>query len=79
MRVVIAEDQALLRTGRPMSFAERRICRLTQEDIAGLAGTSRATTNRVLREAAARGDVRLERGRTVVLDVSALRRHAGIR
>ena len=78
MRVVIAEDQALLRTGRPMSFAERRICRLTQEDIAGLAGTSRATTNRVLREAAARG-VRLERGRTVVLDVSALRRHAGIR
>ncbi len=41
---------------------------LRQEDIADLAGTSRATVNRVLREEARRGSVRLTRGRTVVLD-----------
>jgi CRP/FNR family transcriptional regulator, cyclic AMP receptor protein len=50
---------------------------LTQEDIAGLAGTSRATVNRVLREAEARGEVRLGRGRTVVVDAEALRRRGG--
>lgn len=47
---------------------------LTQEDLAGLAGTSRATVNRVLREEAARGAVRLGRGRTTVLDIDALTR-----
>jgi CRP-like cAMP-binding protein len=47
---------------------------LTQEDLAGLAGTSRATVNRVLREEEARGSVRLGRGRTVVLDREALAR-----
>jgi CRP/FNR family transcriptional regulator, cyclic AMP receptor protein len=50
---------------------------LTQEDIAGLAGTSRATVNKVLRDAEGRGEVRLERGRTVVLDVDAIGRRAG--
>jgi CRP/FNR family cyclic AMP-dependent transcriptional regulator len=43
-----------------------------QEDIADLAGTSRATVNRVLREEARRGTVRLARGRTVVLDRARL-------
>lgn len=47
---------------------------LRQEDLAGLAGTSRATVNRVLREEEARGTVRLARGRTVVLDREALAR-----
>jgi CRP-like cAMP-binding protein len=47
---------------------------LTQEDLAGLAGTSRATVNRVLREEEARGSVRLGRGRTTVLDREALAR-----
>jgi CRP/FNR family transcriptional regulator, cyclic AMP receptor protein len=47
---------------------------LTQEDLAGLAGTSRATVNRVLREEEARGAVRLGRGRTTVLDAAALAR-----
>jgi CRP/FNR family cyclic AMP-dependent transcriptional regulator len=47
---------------------------LTQEDLAGLAGTSRATVNRVLREEEARGTLRLGRGRTVVLDAEALSR-----
>ena len=41
---------------------------LNQEDIAALAGTSRATANRVLRAEEKRGTVRLERGRTLVLD-----------
>jgi CRP-like cAMP-binding protein len=41
---------------------------LRQEDLAQLAGTSRATVNRLLREEAARGTVSLERGRTRVLD-----------
>ena len=41
---------------------------LRQEDIADLAGTSRATVNRVLREEVRRGTVRLTRGQTTVLD-----------
>jgi CRP/FNR family cyclic AMP-dependent transcriptional regulator len=41
---------------------------LTQEELAELAGASRATVNRVLRDEEKRGLVRLERGRTVVLD-----------
>jgi CRP-like cAMP-binding protein len=49
---------------------------LTQEDLAGLAGTSRATVNRVLREEEERGTVKLGRGRTTVLDADALARRA---
>ena len=65
----------------------RRVCELarlyggeiplTQEDIAGLAGTSRATVNRVLRAEAKRGTVELRRGRTAVRDVDALARKSG--
>jgi CRP/FNR family transcriptional regulator, cyclic AMP receptor protein len=47
---------------------------LTQEDIAAMAGTSRATVNRVLREEEGLGTVALGRGRTSVLDVAALER-----
>jgi CRP/FNR family cyclic AMP-dependent transcriptional regulator len=47
---------------------------LTQEDLAGLAGTSRATANRVLREEEARGAVKLGRGRTTVLDAEGVGR-----
>ena len=47
---------------------------LRQEDLAGLAGTSRATVNRVLREEEARGTVRLARGRTTVRDREGLAR-----
>ena len=50
--------------------------RLTQEDLASLAGTSRATVNRVLRDAERRGAVELRRGRTVVRDPDALARRA---
>ena len=50
---------------------------LTQEEIATLAGASRATVNQVLRAAQADGIVRLTRGRIAVLDPAALRRRAG--
>jgi CRP-like cAMP-binding protein len=49
---------------------------LTQEEIAEMAGTSRATVNRVLREEQRRGLVRLRRGRTIVLDRDELARRA---
>ena len=47
---------------------------LTQEDIAGLAGTSRATANRVLRAEEKRGTLRLARGRTLILDPADIAR-----
>lgn len=50
---------------------------LTQEDIADLAGTSRATVNRVLREEQRRGTVELRRAKTVVLKLDELARRAG--
>ena len=49
---------------------------LTQEDLADMAGTSRATVNRVLREEQQRGSVELQRGKTVVLDAEALGKRA---
>jgi CRP/FNR family transcriptional regulator, cyclic AMP receptor protein len=49
---------------------------LTQEDIAAMAGTSRATVNRVLREEASEGTVALARGRVTVLDFDALERRS---
>lgn len=51
---------------------------LTQEDVASLAGTSRATVNRVLREAEEAGAVRLARSRVRVDDQIWLRRKAGV-
>jgi CRP-like cAMP-binding protein len=47
---------------------------LKQEDLAGLAGTSRATVNRVLREEEAKGTLTLARGRVTVTDAAALER-----
>jgi len=49
---------------------------LTQEDLAGMAGTSRATVNRVVRADAKRGIVELRRGRTIVLQPDELARRA---
>jgi CRP/FNR family cyclic AMP-dependent transcriptional regulator len=46
---------------------------LTQEDIAEIAGTSRATVNRVLREEEKRGSIELARGKTIIRDLGALR------
>jgi CRP-like cAMP-binding protein len=47
---------------------------LTQEDVAAMAGTSRATANRVLREEQRNGAVALARGRVTVLDGAGLER-----
>lgn len=49
---------------------------LTQEELASLAGTSRATVNKVLREEQEHGALELRRGRTTVLDAAALERRA---
>ena len=49
---------------------------LTQEQLAELANTSRATVNAVLREEQRRGSLRLARGSTIVLDVDDLRARA---
>ncbi|MGH9138541.1 MAG: Crp/Fnr family transcriptional regulator [Acidimicrobiales bacterium] len=49
---------------------------LTQDELATLAGTTRATVNRVLGELAATGAVAVGRGRIVVLDHGALARAA---
>lgn len=45
---------------------------LTQEELAQLAGTTRPTLNRVLREEERRGTLRLRRGRIVILDRTQL-------
>lgn len=50
---------------------------LSQQEIAGLAGTSRATVNRVLRAEQTRGTVKLDRGQTTILDPGSLARRTG--
>jgi CRP-like cAMP-binding protein len=49
---------------------------LTQEQLAELAGTSRATVNKVLRDEQRRGTVELRRGRTIVVRPDELARRA---
>jgi CRP/FNR family transcriptional regulator, cyclic AMP receptor protein len=73
-----------LRARPPHEPAERRVLRrvaelgddggvvpLTQEEFSNLAGTSRATVNRVVRDAQSRGELALRRGRIEVLDAAA--------
>ncbi len=50
---------------------------LTQDDLAGLAGSSRPTVNQVLQRLAAQGIVTLKRGSILVTDPVALSRRAG--
>lgn len=45
---------------------------VTQEDLASLAGTTRPTANRVLKEVEAKGLIQLARGRIVITDRDAL-------
>jgi CRP/FNR family cyclic AMP-dependent transcriptional regulator len=49
---------------------------LTQEALAELAGASRATVNQVLREEEKRGTIELQRGKTLIRDLAALRGRA---
>lgn len=53
---------------------QRAVVPLNQAQLAGLAGTSRETVNRVLRKEVARGTINLGRGRITVLDAAALSR-----
>jgi CRP/FNR family transcriptional regulator, cyclic AMP receptor protein len=77
---VDAETRVRRRLVELASTYEGGVVPLTQEDIAAMAGTSRATVNRVLREEARLGAVALARGRTTVLDSAGIerrcRRHA---
>ena len=58
-------------------YADRdAVVPLTQEELAEMAGTSRATVNRVLREEQERGTVELRRGKTVVLERDEIARRA---
>ena len=49
---------------------------LTQEALAEMAGTSRATVNRVLRDEQRRGSIELGRGRTIIRERAELARRA---
>jgi len=69
----------LLELGRVYGGTPPVVIPLIQEEIAALAGTSRATVNRVLREAEARGLVELSRGKTVLRDADGIARLARVR
>jgi len=71
---VSADKRVLRRLTEMAEIFSDGVVPLTQEDLAGLAGTSRATVNRVLREEEERGTVKLGRGRTTVVDAEALAR-----
>ena len=77
----VPANQRVLRRLREMAELYRGssksvVVPLTQEDIAGLAGTSRATVNRVLRQEERRGTIELRRAKTVVLELDELSRRA---
>lgn len=75
-----AETRVLRRLARLANqYADaggRAVIHLTQEDLAGLAGTSRATVNRTLRSAQEAGILALRRGSIELLDLDALQRRA---
>jgi CRP-like cAMP-binding protein len=49
---------------------------LTQQELANFAGAARATVNHVLREEQHRGTIELQRGKTIIRDLEALRKRA---
>jgi CRP-like cAMP-binding protein len=74
-RRVLRRLDELARVYRPDADGTVEIT-LTQEELADLAGTSRATVNAVLRDAEKRGLVRLGRGKVAILDADALAERA---
>jgi len=67
-----AETRVLRRLAELAAATSDGEVRLTQDDLAHLAGTSRATVNRVLRDAQRRGALELRRGRVLVAEPQAL-------
>jgi CRP/FNR family transcriptional regulator, cyclic AMP receptor protein len=63
-------DRRVLR--RLAEFGSDGVVPLTQEELSNLAGTSRATVNRIVRDAQSRGELAVRRGRIEVLDAAAL-------
>ena len=72
----VPADTRLLRRVLELSALYGTEIPLTQEDLAGLAGATRATVNRVLRREEKAGTVALGRGRLSVLDREGLARRA---
>ena len=72
------EKRLLRRLVELAAVYEDGVVPLTQDQLAELAGASRPAVNRVLGEEQERGTLRLERGRTVILDAHELARHAGL-
>ena len=67
-------DVRLARRLAELTDAYRGDIRLTQEDLAGMVGTTRATANGMLRALEERGVLVLRRGRIAVVDRAALDR-----
>lgn len=65
-----ARDDAATELGTPI------VIPLTQEELASLAGTTRPTVNRVLRELEGRNALRLRRGRIELIDLRAIHQRA---
>jgi CRP/FNR family transcriptional regulator, cyclic AMP receptor protein len=74
---VDAETRVRRRLAELATTYDGGVVRLRQEDVAALAGTSRATVNRVLRDEEKLGTVALARGRTAVLALDDIRRRCG--
>ena len=64
----------LLELARTYGSGDGAVVPLTQEELAAMAGTSRATVNRVLRDEQRRGAVELSRGQVALLDLDDLER-----
>jgi CRP/FNR family transcriptional regulator, cyclic AMP receptor protein len=67
----------LLELARTYGSGDGAVVSLTQEELAAMAGTSRATVNRVLREEQRRGAVALSRGQVTLLEPDELERRCG--
>jgi CRP-like cAMP-binding protein len=72
----VPADVRLLRRVLQLDEVYGDVIPLTQEDLAGLAGTTRATVNRVLRREEKSGTLSLGRSRLTVLDRPTLARRA---
>lgn len=72
----VPADVRLLRRVLELNEVYGETIPLTQEDLAGLAGATRATVNRVLRREEKLGTLSLSRGRIQVLDRPVLSRRA---